>query len=110
MRNRAFPERYDQTEAVGRGDPKERGFGSTAHGFGDLRVMDDSQGFSALSPEGGISRVDRPHAYEETPPVGSPQHDIDTMRLIGAKSALGIPLSSAEHEYFLRNFGRSEMQ
>lgn len=108
MRSRVFPSQYGNTEVSGPADPQERGFGAGYFDRGDLGIMADSQGFTALSPEGGISRVDRPHAYEEAPPVGSPQHDIDTMGLtIGAKSALGIPLSTAEHEYFLRYFGRS---
>jgi len=111
MRNRMFRNLYDHTEAVGRADPKERGFGTTAHDFGDLNVMDDSQGFTALTPEGGISRVDRPHAYTENPPVGSPQQEMDDVRFrIGIKTALGTPLTPEEQEHYRRYYGQGQMQ
>lgn len=84
MRNRAwrslpYHERSIGTEVAGRDSATETGFGTTHGDRKDYSNMDDTAGFTALSPVGGISRVDRPHAEAQVPERHSPQDIIESM-------------------------------
>lgn len=65
------------TEVAGRETTPEQGFGTSFGDRSDYMNMDDTAGFTALSPVGGISRVDRPQASTRRPRARSPQHIID---------------------------------